>query len=77
MSNFSVRVVDSDGDPVKGIDVMVSYDGLLGGQETKYTNSNGWATFHNYGDDGGKLFVNGDLVGWHRLADDATYSFII
>jgi hypothetical protein len=32
MGHFSVRVVDSDGDPVEDIGVMIAYLAILGGK---------------------------------------------
>jgi hypothetical protein len=84
---FSIRVVDEDGDPVRGAKVTVFYGasvgGLLpGGSETRHTGSDGWAEFERYVGTWGSLiervYVNGELVGTSLTPDDGdTYSYTV
>ena len=76
MGHFSVRVVDSDGDPIEDIGVMIDY-GLLHGVDEKRTDSDGWAEFHNYEDEPGTIWVHGENMGDHSLSDGKAYSFTI
>lgn len=83
--SFSVKIVDEDGEPKSGVEVSVSYMGILSGFEDKYTDEDGWVTFHK-GDNvlGGrdvgvdKLYVNGELVKDDFYPEDGdTMSFTI
>jgi hypothetical protein len=76
MGYFSVRVVYSNGEPAGDIGVMIDY-GLLGGNDEKRTHSDGWVEFHNYEDSSGDIWVHGENMGSHSLADGKTYSFSI
>jgi len=76
MGYFSVRVVDSDGEPVEDIGVMINY-GILNGIDEKRTDDDGWIEFHNRDKHTGTIYVHGDKMGKHSLADGKTYSFSI
>jgi hypothetical protein len=76
MGYFSVRVVDSKGEPLKDIGVMVDY-GLLYGIDEKRTGKDGWVEFHNHGDEPGRIWVHGHNMGDHSLRNGKTYSFAI
>ena len=77
MGYFSVRVVDRDGRPRKGIGVMIDYGILAGGCTKKRTDDDGWVEFHNDGDDPGEIWVDGENMGSHRLSDGKTYSYSV
>jgi hypothetical protein len=77
MGRFSVRVMLHDGDPAKDVGVMISYSGILGGTEEKRTDSDGWVQFHNPDESPGTIWVHGEAMGDHSLADGKTYSFTI
>lgn len=76
MGHFSVRVVNAEGEPLEDIGVMIHY-GLLHGHDEKRTDSDGWVEFHNHGDHPGTIWVHGQEMGDHSLADGKTYSFTI
>lgn len=76
MGYFSVRVVDSNGEPIKDIGVMIDY-GILRGNDEKRTGSDGWVEFHNHGEHPGIIWVHGHNMGDHSLRDGKTYSFSI
>ena len=77
MGQFSVRVVYADGEPASDIGVMIDYGLLGGGCDEKRTHSDGWVEFHNYEDNPGDIWVHGQNMGSHSLADGKTYSFTI
>ena len=77
MARFSVRVVRSDGEPAADVGVMISYLGMLGGNDEKRTDSGGWVEFHNYDNSPGTIWVHGRKMGDHSLADGKTYSFTV
>ena len=74
--SFSVRVVRSDGDPAEDVGVMIDY-GILGGCDEKRTDSDGWIEFHNPDEKSGTIWVYGEKMGDHSLADGKTYSFTV
>ncbi|NVO11918.1 MAG: hypothetical protein HXX16_18315 [Bacteroidales bacterium] len=76
MGSFSVKVVYGNGKPARDIGVMIDY-GILGGYDEKRTHSDGWVEFHNYGNSSGNIWVHGENMGSHSLADGKTYSFTI
>jgi hypothetical protein len=76
MGYFSVRVVFSDGEPAEDIGVMIDYHNL-GGIDEDRTDSDGWVKFHNYDDNTGEIWVHGENMGSHSLADGKSYSFTI
>jgi hypothetical protein len=76
MGRFSVRVVRSNGRPADDVGVMIHY-GILGGHDEKRTDRDGWVEFHNHGDNPGTIWVHGQEMGDHSLADGKTYSFTL
>lgn len=76
MGHFSVRVVNSDGEPLGDIGVMIDY-GVFVGIDEKRTHRDGWVEFHNSGDHPGTIWVHGEEMGDHSLAAGKTYSFSI
>ena len=76
MGRFSVRVVHSNGEVAQDIGVMIDY-GILGGHDEKRTDSDGRVEFHNYEDNPGTIWVHGQEMGDHSLADGKTYSFTL
>jgi hypothetical protein len=78
--SYSIRVVDPDGDPVSGAEIMVSYFEFTGGTDTQHTDSEGWAEFETtYGIcnvDG--VYVNGleaiEYPGLGLVEDGDTFS---
>ena len=76
MARFSVRVVYSDGQPAEDVGVMIDY-GAWGGCDEKRTDSDGWVEFYNSSEDPGTIWVHGEKMGEHSLADGKTYSFTI
>jgi hypothetical protein len=76
MARFSVRVMHSNGRPAEDVGVMIDY-GILGGCDEKRTDSDGWVEFHNHSEDPETIWVHGEKMGEHSLADGKTYSFTI
>ena len=74
--SFSVRVVRRNGEPAEDVGVMISY-GIFGGHDEKRTGSDGWVEFHNPDDNPGTIWVHGEKMGEHSLADGKTYSFTL
>lgn len=75
--SFSVRVVDEDGDPRKGISVYANY-GLLHGGHSEYTDEDGWATFEPSGDyTTAEIIVDGDNQGEYPISEGETFSFTL
>lgn len=70
----SIRVVDDDGDPVRGATVGIDF-GLWTGVGSEYTDDNGWAEFEYEPIDkeyliAKKIWVNGEEVD----SDETLYS---
>jgi hypothetical protein len=72
---FAIRVVDDDGRPMAGLWVRVEYVG--GPHETKYTDSEGLASFEQH-----KKYATCDLYindeegyGWLTLKDGETFQY--
>lgn len=78
MGAFSIRVVNSDGNPKSGIRVTVDY-GLFSGQDTKYTASNGWVSFNNLDGDltHGEVYIDGVSQGTVRTHSGDSHSFTL
>lgn len=76
MGRFSVRVMRDNGKPAGDVGVMISY-GMLGGHDEKRTDSDGWVEFHNTTDDPGDIWVHGQNMGSHSLANGKKYSFTL
>lgn len=75
--SFSVRVVNEDGRPRRGIRVYVDF-GFANGGRTEYTDDSGWATFEPSGDYvSAEIFVDGDSQGEHGITDGETFSFTL
>ncbi|EFK97925.1 hypothetical protein LDC_0021 [sediment metagenome] len=78
MGTFSIKVVANRGHGVSGAKVTVDF-GLWNGQNSEYTDNNGWTSFSNL--DGemvtGEFFINGESFGEHSTYDEETYSFTI
>ena len=75
--NFSVRVVDSDGEPRSGVEVYADF-GILSGGLSEYTDNDGWAEFETGGDYVSvKIYVDGESQGDHGLEDGDTFSFTV
>jgi hypothetical protein len=77
MGRFSVRVMRDDGNPAKDVGVMIDYGLIGGGTEEKRTGRDGWVEFHNRDNVPGDIWVHGESMGEHSLADGKTYSFTI
>lgn len=45
--------------------------------DEKRTHRDGWVEFHNHGDHPGTIWVHGEEMCGHSLADGRTYSFSI
>lgn len=75
MGHFSVRVVDDEGEPRRGVGVMIYYHVLH--QDKARTDSDGWVQFHNPKNESGHIWVDGQEMGNHSLADGKTYSFCV
>ena len=76
MGYFSVKVVDSDGEPADDVGVMIDY-GTMNGCDEKRTDSDGCVEFHNREDNPGTIWVHGHDKGSHSLRDGKSYSFTI
>jgi hypothetical protein len=78
--SFSIRVVDSDGDPRESVRVQVSDPRPIGdGSLEEYTDADGWAYFEwpNGSSAGFDVYVDGEEQGYHSLEDDDTLSFTV
>jgi hypothetical protein len=75
---FSIRVVDSDGEPRKSARVGVRRITLLGGAKSQYTDEDGWAEF-DWPDLPATFIisVNGVDAGEYALDDGDTESFTV
>lgn len=66
---FHVIVFDDDGDPRSGVRVTADY-GILNGQDSDYTDSNGLATLSGSQDYvTAELFVDGSSEGDYSVGD--------
>jgi hypothetical protein len=74
---FSVRVMRDGDEPAADVGVMINYLGVLGGTDEKRTSRDGWVEFHNHEELPGTIWVHGESMGDHSLADGKTYSFTI
>ena len=82
---FSIRVVDDDGDGVRG--AKVSYQcGRMSGVGNEYTDDDGWAEFDIIGETLGpgvipirKIWINGEEVSDETIYPDDgdTFSFTL
>jgi hypothetical protein len=73
---FSIRVVNSDGQPKKSARVGVRGIGILRGAVSEYTDQDGWAHFDWPGlPETLIIAVEGDDQGTFSLDDDDTLSF--
>lgn len=64
--SFSIRVVNDEGDPVEGVKVTVSFDGIFHGVGEDFTDDDGWAQFesssmHHVAT--GKVYLGDEEVG--------------
>lgn len=78
--NFSIRIVDTDSDPIAGAKVAIMHFGLMGGYEDQYTDDEGWVTFerHSHTPNITDVYVNGESVDTDISPDDGeTYSYTI
>lgn len=71
--NLDVQVLDSDGDPVKGVKVKVVIDGIWsGGILEEFADSDGHAEFETADDYEGsrklKIFVRGQSFGPYSIS---------
>lgn len=75
--NFSVRIVDEDGNGVEDKLVTASF-GVTHGQKEDFTDEEGWAQFETFGDyTSAKIYVDGECLGECDLEYDDTCSFTI
>jgi hypothetical protein len=76
--NWSVRVVDEDGEGVEGAAVFVDYGWTA---ETGYTDDDGWVEFlkPNFMDSGArvKIYVDSQLMGEPWVEDGDTLSYTV
>lgn len=76
--NFSIRVIDDEGEGVKGVEVYVDYSMTIDHQTT---DDNGWAEFEKdqflHSVATGKVFINGVSYGEYSFEDGDTYSFTV
>lgn len=76
-TSFSVRVVNSNGNPMRSIRVYADF-GILSGGITEYTDDNGWAEFNASGNYVSvELFVDGNSYGDYGVSDGETFSFTL
>lgn len=74
---FSVRVIDEEGNPRKGISVMADF-GFMNGTSTETTDDSGWAEFNTSGKYVSMdLYVDGSKRGNYSVSEGKTYSFTI
>ena len=50
---------------------------MSGGCDEKRTDSDGWVEFRNHGERPGTIWVHGERMGDHSLADGKTYSYTL
>lgn len=80
--NFSIRVVDEDGNPLEGISVWVADKAFFSsGNITEYTDEDGWTefSFYNYLDSyiDAKVCVDNNEMMDYFFNDGDTTSFTI
>ena len=76
MSSFSVRVVNSDDKPRKGVRVGANF-GVLRGSASGYTDSDGWAILRMRDNASAEIYVDGESQGTHYVTDGETFSFTV
>ncbi len=68
--SFEVRVVDDDGDGVRGVRVVLSFtDPTRGQSNAEHTDSDGCAEFSGYEDGEIKVFLDGANAGTFDYRD--------
>jgi uncharacterized GH25 family protein len=68
--SFTVKVVNDDGDPVRGVDVMLSFTDLTRGTTNhEQTDSDGRAEFSGHKDGEVKVFVDHSNQGEYLYED--------
>ena len=76
--NFSIRVVDDEGEGVEGVEVYVNYSMTI---DHQYTDDDGWAEFEKdqFMDSvaTGEVIINGVNYGKYSFEDGDTHSFTI
>lgn len=82
--NFSIRVIDEDGDGIEYAEVMVFTSDALGLPGSNYeeeTDDDGWANFthetYMRADVSVKIFINGQPYGYQLFSDEDTTSFTL
>ncbi len=72
---FSVRIVDEDGNPRSGVKVLINWPWTW---SAEYTNDDGWAEFDvDGGPATGKVSAGGDELGEIVPEDGETFSFTV
>jgi uncharacterized GH25 family protein len=76
--NFSIRVIDDEGEGVEGVEVYVNYSMTI---DHQYTDDDGWAEFEKdqFMDSvaTGEVIINGVNYGKYSFEDGDTRSFTI
>ncbi len=78
--DFSIRVVDEDGDPKSGVTVSIFHHGFMGGTQKGYTDDDGWVSSERYhhAPTITEVYVDGDLVASDISPDEGeTYSYTV
>lgn len=78
--SFSIRVVNSDGDPRSSVRVAVSDPGPLGlGVKSEHTDDDGWTYFDwPEGSSAGlDVYVDGSMDGNHHFEEGETISLTV
>jgi hypothetical protein len=71
---FSVYVVDKEGEPVVGMQVTIHWS-VWRGQLEEYTDDTGHAWFDSPGDAGdGTIYINGENQGEHYIDDGDAFT---
>lgn len=76
--NFSIRVVDEDGEGVEGVEVFINY-GMTHHKDT--TDEDGWVEFEKdqliHYSASGEVYIDGTSYGNYSFEDGDTESFTI
>ncbi len=78
MATFSVRIVDDNQKPVKGVEVTLGFTSFTRGMTSdKYTDSNGFAYFDGYNEGNVKVYVRGSNYGEYSYDDGGSITITI
>jgi len=76
MAEFSVRVLNSENKPRRGVRVGANF-GVLRGSSSGYTDSDGWAILSMGDNATAEIYVEGKTQGKHYITDGDKFSFTV